>query len=125
MCFVQEYEVFWPVTDENIEAENFRVKLVREHAHSTYVTREFTIQSLQDDYERNVRMVHSTDWPNNCTSISEIYQLPNAVQDTQQGYQNGPLVIVDRYVSFSWVCSHARKLCRIFNTLLLHVTTYF
>lgn len=88
--------MFWPVTQENIEAENFRVKLVSEQTHSSYVSRDFTMQSLQDDYELHVRMVHCANWPHHCASISEIYHLPNTVQETQLGYQNGPVVVVDK-----------------------------
>lgn len=86
--------------EESIDAENYKVKLINEQAQSTYVTRDFTMQSLQDDYELHVRMIHCTNWPNHCTSISEIYHLPNTVQETQLGYQNGPVVIVDRYYAF-------------------------
>lgn len=96
LFFLQDYEVFWPVIEECVEAENFKVKLVNEQTQSSYVSRDFTMQSLQDDYELNVRMVHCTDWPHHCSAISEMYYLPNTVQETQLGYQNGPVVVVDR-----------------------------
>lgn len=82
--------------DESIDAENYKVKLINEQAQSTYVTRDFTMQSLQDDYELHVRMIHSMNWPLHCASISEIYQLPNIVQNSQLGYQNGPVVVADK-----------------------------
>ncbi|XP_071054817.1 putative receptor-type tyrosine-protein phosphatase mosPTP-1 isoform X3 [Onthophagus taurus] len=93
----QEFEVFWPVEQEFIEAENFKIKQTNETVQSSYVTRDFTMQSLQDDYELHVRMIHCMNWPHHCPSISEIYHLPNTVQDTQLGYQNGPVVVVDRF----------------------------
>ncbi|XP_065165511.1 tyrosine-protein phosphatase 99A isoform X2 [Atheta coriaria] len=93
----QDFEVFWPVDQDTIDAENYKVKLVNEVAQSSYVTREFTMQSLQDDYELHVRMIHSTNWPHLCSTASEIFYLPNTVQSAQLGYQNGPIVIVDRY----------------------------
>ncbi|KRT79091.1 hypothetical protein AMK59_7769 [Oryctes borbonicus] len=93
----QEYEVFWPSEQESIDAENFKVKLTNEQVQSSYVSRDFTMQSLQDDYELHVRMVHCTNWPHHCASVAEIYHLPNTVQETQLGYQNGPVVVVDRF----------------------------
>lgn len=63
---------------------------------TSYMLREFTMQSLQDDYELHVRMVHGANWPNHCTSLAEFYHLPNTVHATQLGYQNGPVLVVDR-----------------------------
>ncbi|XP_063928096.1 tyrosine-protein phosphatase 99A isoform X2 [Zophobas morio] len=91
----QEFEVFWPMDQETVDAESYKVKLVNEQAQSTYVTRDFTMQSLQDDYEIPVKMIHCTNWPQHCCSIAEIYHLPNTVLD--MGIQNGPIVVVDKF----------------------------
>lgn len=91
----QDFEVFWPVAPDCIEAENFKVKMVNEAPLSSYVVQDFIMQSLQDDYELTVKMVQASNWPHHCASISEIYCLPTAVQD-MLGYQNGPIVVVDR-----------------------------
>ncbi|XP_008200584.1 tyrosine-protein phosphatase 99A isoform X3 [Tribolium castaneum] len=91
----QEFEVFWPMDQETVDADSYKVKLVNEQAQSTYVTRDFTMQSLQDDYEIPVKMIHCTNWPHHCCSIAEIYHLPNTVLD--MGIQNGPVVVVDRF----------------------------
>ncbi|KAK9890036.1 hypothetical protein WA026_008843 [Henosepilachna vigintioctopunctata] len=91
----QEFEVFWPVDQETIDADSYKIKLVNEQAQSTYVTRDFTMQSLQDDYEIPVKMIHCTNWPHHCAGISEVYHLPNIVLDA--GIQNGPIVVVDRF----------------------------
>ncbi|KAK9718919.1 Fibronectin type III domain [Popillia japonica] len=112
----QEYEVFWPSEQESIDAENFKVKLTNEQAQSTYISRDFTMQSLQDDYELHVRMIHCTNWPHHCSSVAEIYQLPNTVQETQLGYQNGPVVVVDRFGG-----SEAATFCSLI-TLKKHLT---
>ena len=53
------------------------------------------MQSLQDDYELHVRMVHCVNWPHHC-SISEIFHLPSTVQKKQLGYQNAPIIVIDR-----------------------------
>ncbi|KAB0798293.1 hypothetical protein PPYR_09286 [Photinus pyralis] len=95
----EEFEMFWPTEQESIDSDNYKIKLSSEQTEATYVTRDFVMQSLQDDYELHVRMVHWTNWPRQCVYISEIFQLPNAVQETQLGYQNGPVVVVDRFGS--------------------------
>lgn len=91
----QDFEVFWPVVPEVIETDSFRVKMVNETTQSTYVVRDFILQSLQDDYELSTKMVHCANWPHHCASITELYFLPNAVQE-MIGIQNGPIVVVDR-----------------------------
>ncbi|XP_017785982.1 PREDICTED: tyrosine-protein phosphatase 99A isoform X2 [Nicrophorus vespilloides] len=91
----QDFEVFWPTEHESIDAENYKVKLAKEEAQTNYVTREFTMQSLQDDYELQVKMIHCTNWPNSLPNIAEFFQLPYVVQDVKS--QNGPVVIVDRF----------------------------
>lgn len=94
----QEFDVFWPSEETTIDAESYKVKLVAEHVHTCYgyVTRDFTMQSLQDDYELHVRMIQCSDWPNNCPSVMNIHHFPNTVHELQLGYQNGPVVVVDR-----------------------------
>lgn len=91
----QDFEVFWPVIPETIEGETFKVKMVNETVQSTFVIREFIMQSLQDDYELTVKMVQCTNWPQHCASITEMYSLPNSVQEIV-GVQNGPIIVVDR-----------------------------
>ncbi|KAK5639716.1 hypothetical protein RI129_012208 [Pyrocoelia pectoralis] len=91
----QEFEVFWPTDQESIDSDNYKIKLSSEKTESMYVTRDFVMQSLQDDYELHVRMIHWTNWPHQCVYISEIFHLPNTVHETQLGYQNGPVVVVD------------------------------
>lgn len=80
---------------ESIVTENFQLKLANEHAQYSFVLRDFTMQSIQDDYEIHVHMIYCTNWPHHC-SVSEIYQLPNIIQDKLKGLQNGPIVVVDR-----------------------------
>lgn len=91
----QDFEIFWPMEQDTIDADSYKIKLVHEHVQSTYLTRDFTMQSMQDDYEIPVKMYQCTNWPHHCASINEVYLLPNIVLDS--GIQNGPIVVVDRY----------------------------
>lgn len=91
----EEFEVFWPVVPETMEGETFKIRMMNENVQSTYVVREFIMQSLQDDYELSVKMVQWTNWPHHCASMVETFALPNAVQEIV-GVQNGPIIVVDR-----------------------------
>lgn len=93
----QEFGIFWPVAHEEMEAENFRVKFVDESDCSGYVTRDFTVQSLQDDYELPVRMMHCANWPHNCSPITSLFELIHLVQEWHREYRNGPIIVMDRY----------------------------
>lgn len=90
----QDFGVFWPVDEETIDADAYKIRLVNEQVQSTFVIRDFTMQSMQDDYEIPIKMIHCTNWPNHCASIAEFYQLPNKALDS--GIQNGPIVVVDK-----------------------------
>lgn len=96
-----EYEVFWPVGEEVIKTTNFTINLTSENADSTFRLREFVMKSIQDDFEIPIKMLECNDWPNQITSITEIYQLPNCVLDLQ--LPTGPIVVVDRYVHIYFV----------------------
>ncbi|PSN58505.1 Tyrosine-protein phosphatase 99A [Blattella germanica] len=92
-----EFGVFWPTGEDDIEAENFRVKFADENDYGGYTTRDFTLQSLQDDYELAVRMVHCPNWPHNCGALTSVFELINLVQEWHLEYQNGPIIVMDRY----------------------------
>lgn len=56
------------------------------------VSRDFTVQSLHDDYELTVRIIQPT---HTITEIKDIVHLINLVQEHHLEYQNGPIVVVD------------------------------
>jgi receptor-type tyrosine-protein phosphatase gamma len=97
MYSFQEFGIFWPVAHEEIEAENFRVKFVEEGERGGYMIRDFTLHSLQDDYELAVHMIHCANWPHNCSPIISVFELINLVQEWHHEYQNGPIIVMDRY----------------------------
>ncbi|CAH0561937.1 unnamed protein product [Brassicogethes aeneus] len=91
----QDFHVFWPVEQDTIDTDSFKVKLANEQIHGAYLTRDFLMQSLQDDYEIRIRMVHGNNWPHNGGSINDIYQIPNTVLESN--IHNGPIIVVDKY----------------------------
>jgi len=91
------YGVYWPVADTELDAENYKVKFISESEHVGYQTRDFTVQSLQDDYELAVRIIQCSEWPHNCIPMSSMLELLQLVQEWHLDYQNGPIVVMDRY----------------------------
>lgn len=108
-----DYQVFWPLKQVDVEFENFRVRFIDEHkiqlpavgnhpAHpDEYVTQiEVAAQSLQDDYELRVRIFYCPSWPYRGAAnpdLAALFRLPKLVIDSHQQYQNGPVVVVDRF----------------------------
>ncbi|CAG9855546.1 unnamed protein product [Phyllotreta striolata] len=90
-----DYDVFWPVGDEIITTNNFTVKLIEEKPLSTFTLREFVLKSVQDDFEIPVKFIECLNWPNQATSLNDVYHLPSCVLDME--LPAGPVVIVDKY----------------------------
>ncbi|XP_055371806.1 tyrosine-protein phosphatase 99A isoform X2 [Condylostylus longicornis] len=87
---------FWPDETQPIESDYYRVKFLSKTNKNDYVSRDFVIQSIQDDYELNVKMLHCPSWPD-MTNPNSIYDFIVDVHDRTSDYRNGPIVVVDRY----------------------------
>ncbi|XP_075218273.1 protein tyrosine phosphatase 99A isoform X2 [Lycorma delicatula] len=90
-----EYGIFWPRENETtLDGKNFKVKCVEEGT----VSRDLTVQSLQDDYELAVRIIEPPSSSNQITSdLPALVNLLNIVHKWHLEYQNGPIIVVDRY----------------------------
>ncbi|XP_067618842.1 tyrosine-protein phosphatase 99A isoform X2 [Eurosta solidaginis] len=87
---------FWPDDATPIESDYYRVKFLRKTNNSDYVSRDFVIQSIQDDYELSVKMLHCPSWPE-MSNPKSIYDFIVDVHERCSDYRNGPIVVVDRY----------------------------
>ncbi|KAH8419235.1 hypothetical protein KR222_011240, partial [Zaprionus bogoriensis] len=87
---------FWPDENTPIESDYYRVKFLNKTNKSDYVSRDFVIQSIQDDYELSVKMLHCPSWPE-MTNPNSIYDFIVDVHERCNDYRNGPIVIADRY----------------------------
>lgn len=101
----QGYPAFWP-SEKNatLDSDNFKVKSIEESELDGTVSRDFTIQSLHDDYELTVRIIQPS---HTITEITDIIQLITIVQQYHLEYQNGPIVVVDELggtVSATFCC---------------------
>ncbi|XP_029054412.1 tyrosine-protein phosphatase 99A isoform X2 [Osmia bicornis bicornis] len=95
----EEYPEFWPTEDKDLESETFRVRFygIKETA-SGMILREVAVRSLQDDYELRPLIVQrprsqSGFWPHNTNPRPFV----TLIHDLHRDYQNGPIVVVDRY----------------------------
>ncbi|XP_055926868.1 tyrosine-protein phosphatase 99A-like isoform X1 [Argiope bruennichi] len=93
----KEYPCFWPEEDKENDYGTFKVKLSEECSQGCFVTRDFILQSTQDDYEVICRIIECSGWPECCTPLSSVYDLVHLVQEWHLEYQNGPMVVVDRF----------------------------
>ncbi|XP_046407157.1 tyrosine-protein phosphatase 99A [Ischnura elegans] len=93
----EEYGCFWPTEEGDIDSDNFKVKFIEKNDHIGYQTRDFTVHSLQDDYELPVRLIQCSNWLDNCSSVVSVFDTINMVQEWHAGFQNGPMIVLDNY----------------------------
>lgn len=75
-----------------------KVRFLEEKLHSGLTTIEVAVQSVQDDYELPVRLIQAPNWPTSLPALNNTMSLVSLVQEMTTNYQNGPLVVVDKYV---------------------------
>ena len=97
----QEYPTFWPSVGDDLDLEtNCRVKLLQESDRVGFVLRDFSMQSLQDDYELQIKLIQSSHWPHHCSnpSLVSAFDLIHLVHESfGESPQNGPIAVVDRF----------------------------
>lgn len=93
----QEYPTFWPPQGEDIDYDTFRVKLSHESDQGCFIIRDFSIQSLQDDYELCIKMIQCSHWPHTMISpTSAVFELVTFVQESLRESSSGPIAVLDR-----------------------------
>jgi len=92
-----DFPVFWPIKLEEHDMDYLKVKFIKEAIYEGHSTLDFVVSSLYDDYELKVRIIHFNGCPYTEGSKYEVLDAVNLVQDWHLEYQNGPLVVVDRY----------------------------
>lgn len=89
--------VFWPKKGEEFNLDCFKVRYIEEALHEGHSTLDFVVSSKVDDYELTVRMIHCPSWPHNARPVHAVLAPVKMVQEWHLEYQNGPLVVVDKY----------------------------
>jgi Protein-tyrosine phosphatase len=110
---------FWPNQNETIENEYYRLQLSTEgdDEEYDYVIKRFTILSIQDGVEINVRMLYNPNWPN-LNNPTCLYDFLIKMHERCNDYRNGPIVVMDRYGG-----TEAATLCVISS--LAHQLEYY
>lgn len=89
---------FWPDDNEPFECDNFRVRYESKINKCDYVCRDFVLDSLQDDDSLTVRLFHCPCWPEMTTTYA-IFDFIVDIHTPPAENRNGPIAILDRYVS--------------------------
>ena len=97
----KEFPQFWPEKEDECDYGSFKVKMTEEttmyqETGGYITTRDFIMQSTQDDYELTCRLIHCPGWPVACGPLSAVFDLVKLVQDWHVD-QSGPMIVVDRY----------------------------
>ncbi|XP_071961315.1 putative receptor-type tyrosine-protein phosphatase mosPTP-1 isoform X2 [Antedon mediterranea] len=91
--------VYWPTSKDNpMVFGNFKVSFVEEEHHLGFMTREFVLESTQDEYELDVKQYRCTYWPESCSPLHTAFDLIKAVQDRSMN-NDGPITVHDKYGS--------------------------
>lgn len=74
-------EPYWLPLGEVMKCgESFTVQLREENFDMDSVLRDFLLQSIDEDYEFNCRMITACYWPKACTSVKSAFELVNKVK---------------------------------------------
>lgn len=93
----EDFPVIWPIKHEEYDLDYFKVRFIEEAIHEGHSTLDFVVSSRYDDYELKVRIIHCNGWPHNARPTYKVFNVVNLVQDWHLEYQNGPLVVVDKF----------------------------
>jgi receptor-type tyrosine-protein phosphatase gamma len=93
-----EFGIFWPGPQMSIEMETMRVSLVDESEANGYQIKDFSLVSINEEFELTVRLIFSPSWPHLCTPLSTTTEFANLVQNIHiQRGGGGPLAVMDRF----------------------------
>lgn len=95
--FDDECTEFWPKGEESMDGGHFKVtSLTEESSHESYTTRDFLLQSTQDDYECTTSIIAVSNWPDSCAPLSSVFDLVRNVKNRHRELE-GPVIVVDKY----------------------------
>ena len=72
--------VYWLPVGESMKCDSFTVILRDENFDMDFVMRDFLLQSIDEDYEFNCRMISACYWPDSCAPIKTVFDLINKVK---------------------------------------------
>ncbi|XP_064605042.1 LOW QUALITY PROTEIN: tyrosine-protein phosphatase 99A-like [Liolophura sinensis] len=95
----EEYKKFWPDKETPLEGDtgHFKVTLREENHLLNYVTRDFILESTQDDYVLMTRVFSTSYWPESCTPLHMAFEFIRTVRDWYTENDTGPVTVIDRF----------------------------
>ncbi|KAL5015070.1 hypothetical protein ScPMuIL_009340 [Solemya velum] len=95
----EEYKQFWPDKDSDVEVDtgDFNLSFREEEHKLNYITRDFLLESNQDDYILMTRIVSSNYWPESCSPIHTVFELIHTVRELHKQNDRGPVIVVDKF----------------------------
>ena len=76
----EQCAAYWLPLGEYMACESFTVMLREENFDINFVVRDFLLQSIDEDYEFNCRMISACYWPDSCAPIRTAFDLVNKVK---------------------------------------------
>ena len=77
---VESGGMFWERVGEAMHCDAFTVTLKEETFDMDFVVRDFLLQSIDEDYEFNCKMLTVSYWPDSCTPLKTTFDLINKVK---------------------------------------------
>jgi len=76
----EDCQPYWQPINDTLNCDSFTVILKDENFDIDFVIRDFLLQSLDEDYEFNCRMISTCYWPDSCAPIRASFDLVNKVR---------------------------------------------
>lgn len=95
--------------DAIMKCDSFSVQLKDETFDMDFVYRDFLLQSIDEDYEFNCRIISACYWPDGCTPVKSAFDLVNKVRqmrtppapaNTTSPHSMGPIIVHDLHGTF-------------------------
>ncbi|XP_063439230.1 tyrosine-protein phosphatase 99A-like isoform X4 [Mytilus trossulus] len=95
----QEFIKFWPEEDTPLQVDTgiFKLTCREEETGYMYTTRDFLLESTQDDYVLMTKMISCSNWPRDDQPLCKAFDLIDTIRDIHRLNDIGPVIVVDRY----------------------------
>ena len=93
---------YWLEQNESMKCDSqFTVMLKEETFDMDFIYRDFLLQSIDEDYEFNCRVISACYWPDGCVPVKSAFDLVNKVRQLRSNTNSmGPIIVHDLYGSF-------------------------
>lgn len=96
-------------SESSMKCDSFTVQLKDETFDMDFVYRDFLLQSIDEDYEFNCRIISACYWPDGCTPVKSAFELVNKVRqlrtpatpsNTTSSNSMGPIIVHDLHGTY-------------------------